>query len=121
MTKLVEKHHAEGSYLSYVIGFVLSVITTLAAYLLVVNDVLPQEILMYTVVAIALIQLFVQLVFFLHLGKKNRWKLVTFLFAFLVVLIVVVGSLWIMHNLDYNMMTMPPEQIEQYMKANEGI
>ena len=28
---------------------------------------------------------------------------------------------WIMHNLDYNMMQMSPEQMSEYMKANEGI
>jgi cytochrome o ubiquinol oxidase operon protein cyoD len=73
------------------------------------------------VMIIAVIQLVVQLVFFLHLGQGNRWKTITFVFAGLVVLIVVVGSIWIMHNLDYNMMHMSPDQMVQYMKENEGI
>ncbi len=108
-------------YISYIIGFVLSILTTLIAYFLVVYEVLPQQALVITVLSIAVVQLVVQLIFFLHLGRGNKWKLLTFIFAFLVVLTVVVGSLWIMYNLDYNMMTMSPEQMEQYMKDNEGI
>jgi len=117
----VKKQQSDAQYTSYIIGFVLSVATTLAAYFLVVNDVLPTQVLVFTVVAIAVLQLAIQLIFFLHLGRGNRWKVVTFLFAFLVVIIVVVGSLWIMYNLDYNMMQMSPVEMEQYMKANEGI
>ena len=37
------------------------------------------------------------------------------------VLIVVIGSLWIMHNLNYNMMHMSPQEQLQYMHDNEGI
>lgn len=113
--------HSPAKYISYIIGFILSVITTLIAYFLVVNNMLPQQALIITVLAIAVVQLIVQLIFFLHLGRGNTWKLVTFIFAIIVVLVVVVGSLWIMYNLDYNMMQMTPEQMELYMKSNEGI
>ena len=113
--------HSNAKYRAYIIGFVLSMITTVLAYILVVNNVLPKEILIYAVMGIAVVQLVIQLVFFLHLGQGGRWKLVTFIFAVLIVLIVVVGSIWIMHNLDYNMMKMSPDQMTEYMKANEGI
>jgi cytochrome o ubiquinol oxidase operon protein cyoD len=58
------------------------------------------------IVGLAIIQLFVQLFFFLHLGEesKPRWNLMVLLFAAMVVIIVVFGSLWIMNNLNYNMM-----------------
>ena len=117
----VGESHSDAKYISYVIGFVLSLITTLVSYFLVVNNVLPKEALMYTVMAIAVVQLVIQLIFFLHLGRGSRWKLVTFIFAILIVLIVVIGSIWIMNNLDYNMMHMSPDQMDEYMKANEGI
>jgi cytochrome o ubiquinol oxidase operon protein cyoD len=71
--------------------------------------------------AIAVVQLIVQMVFFLHLGSGSRWKLVTFYFTLLVVVIVVIGTIWIMNNLDYNMMRMNPEQMEEYMRNNQGI
>lgn len=108
-------------HISYIIGFVLSIFTTLLAYFFVVNELWPKETLIYVVMAIAVVQLTVQLVFFLHLGRGSRWKAITLAFALLFVLIVVVGSLWIMYNLDYNMMTMSPEEMNQYMSENEGI
>jgi len=117
----LDHHHSQVKYISYFVGFGLSIFTTLLAYFFVVNELLPKEMLIYVVMAIAVVQLVVQLVFFLHLGRGNRWKVATFAFAVIVVLVVVVGSLWIMHNLDYNMMNMSPDQMTQYMNENEGI
>ena len=121
MSNPVDSKHSEARYTSYIVGFVLSLATTLLAFFFVINNLWPKEMLMYIVMAIAVIQLVVQLVFFLHLGQGSRWKTITFVFAALVVLIVVIGSIWIMHNLDYNMMHMSPDQMVQYMKENEGI
>jgi cytochrome o ubiquinol oxidase operon protein cyoD len=121
MSPKLDHRHSPARYISYVVGFVLSVATTLLAYFFVVNDLWPKETMIYIVMGIAVVQLIVQLVFFLHLGRGNRWKLLTFVFAGLVVLIVVIGSIWIMHNLDYNMMHMSPDQMNQYMSENEGI
>lgn len=117
----LDHHHSPVKYISYFVGFGLSIATTLLAYFFVVNKLWSKESLIYIVMGIAVVQLVVQLVFFLHLGRGNRWKVITFAFAVLVVLIVVVGSLWIMQNLDYNMMTMSPEEMNQYMSENEGI
>lgn len=108
-------------YKSYVVGFVLSVLTTLLAYFFVVNELWPKETLVYIVMAIAVVQLIVQVVFFLHIGRGSRWKLITFIFTILIVAIVVVGSIWIMDNLNYNMMDMTPQEQQQYMSEHEGI
>lgn len=108
-------------YKSYVIGFILSVVTTLMAYFLVVNEVLPMPTAIYAVLGIAVLQLVVQMVFFLHIGQGSRWKALTFYFTLLVVCIVVAGTIWIMNNLDYNMMHMSPEEMTEYMKNNQGI
>ena len=90
---------------TYVTGFVFSLLLTLAAYLVVVREVVALQLVVPIIVGLALVQLFVQLTFFLHLGRepKPRWNLMAFLFMVLVVFIVVAGSLWIMANLDYNM------------------
>ena len=108
-------------YMSYVVGFVLSVAATLLAYTFVVHHLWPKEMLILIVLGIAVVQLVVQVVFFLHIGRGSHWRLITFIFAMVVILIVVVGSIWIMDNMNYNMMNMTPEQQQQYMKANEGI
>lgn len=108
------QHKAQDMLLSYVLGFVLSVILTLDAYLLVVSNALSGGALVAAVVGLALVQLVVQLLFFLHIdrGPGARWNIAMFLFMLLVVFIVVGGSLWIMNNLDYNMM---PSEMEEYM------
>lgn len=104
-----------GSLLTYTTGFVLSVILTLAAYYFVVNDSFAYRGLIAIIVGLAVAQLMVQLFFFLHLGKesKPRWNLIVFMFMLLVVAIVVIGSIWIMDNLDYNMM--PEHQMDEKM------
>jgi cytochrome o ubiquinol oxidase operon protein cyoD len=105
---------------SYVTGFVSSIILTLFAYILVVNHILSGTGLVAAIVGLAIIQLFVQLFFFLHVGdeSKPRWNLMALLFAAMVVVIVVFGSLWIMNNLNYNMMR--NLDVKTYMHDHEG-
>jgi len=100
---------------AYVIGFTLSLMLTLVAYFSVVNEALTGRALLLMVVGLAVAQLLVQLVFFLHLGRENkpRLNLLIFSFAALVIGIVVIGSLWIMDNLNYHMMT--PHQMDEHM------
>lgn len=121
MRPRIDPRHAGVRYKSYIVGFILSILITLMAYIFVVNHLWPKETLTYIVMGLAIVQLVVQLVFFLHLGRGDNWKLVTFILALVIVLIIVVGSLWIMDNLNYNMMNMTPDQQNQYMQQNEGI
>lgn len=118
---LISQHDNDhGNLRLYVTGFVLSISLTLAAYLMVVNQTLSKWQLVFAIATLAFIQFLVQLVFFLHLGRelKPRWKLGVFLFMVLIVLIVVIGSLWIMDNLNYRMMS--PEMINEYMTKQDG-
>lgn len=102
---------------SYVIGFVLAVVLTLIAYFVVVNKLLDGFALAATLMGLAAVQFMVQLVFFLHLGQNRKsgpWTVASFYFMIIVLVIVVLGSLWIMHNMNYNMM-MTPEQMNEFM------
>jgi cytochrome o ubiquinol oxidase subunit IV len=105
---------------SYVNGFLLSVILTLTAYILVVQHTLSTRVILAAIVTLAMVQFLVQLFFFLHLGRetKPRWKLVVFGFMITVVCILVFGSLWIMSNLNYQMTT---QQINSYMNRQDGL
>lgn len=102
----------------YVLGFILSLLFTLAAYFLTRHHLAsghtsPSDSVTVVVLMIfALCQLFIQLVFFLHLGDEEqpRWRLVVTLFAAVVVFILVAGSLWIMWNLNYHMQPVPSDQ-----------
>lgn len=110
----------------YVIGFMLSLICTLLAYVLVYTQVehgggLDAMVVIPLLGILAFSQFVVQLVYFLHLGteRKPRWKLMVFWFMIVIVAIIVIGSIWIMDNLNYNMMH-SPEATQQYIDKNQG-
>ncbi|MFC4893074.1 cytochrome o ubiquinol oxidase subunit IV [Pseudofrancisella aestuarii] len=96
---------AYGTHKSYITGFVLSIVITTIAFALVGFKVLSPMGLCVAIAILALIQLFVQLIFFLHLStdSKARWNLVSAVFALIVVVIIIVGTMWIMFDL-YDMM-----------------
>lgn len=105
-------------YTSYLVGFLLSIFATLLVFYIVINHLWPKETLFYLILVIATVQLGVQSVFFLHIGRGNRWQSITYWFTLLVVAIIVIGTIWVMNNLNYNMMHMTPDQMQLYMKEN---
>lgn len=109
-----------GSVRSYSVGFLLSVILTLFAYTIAAEQLLTGWSAIFVLSSLAIIQMIVQLVFFLHLGResKPKWNTMALLFAVGVVIILVFGSLWIMRNLNYHGMT--PEQTDTYLLEDEG-
>src|SRR5258708_779181 len=88
---------------SYVIGFVLSMLLTVGAYVVVITKMYTGTILVFVLALLGLTQLIVQLLFFLHLGQesKPRWNVVFFISTIGIILILIIGSLWIMNNLNY--------------------
>lgn len=91
---------------SYILGFILAVIFTYAAYAMVVNHVFTGESLYVALAILMIVQLVVQVICFIQLNAKTedaRWNLISFIFTLLIIAIVVTGSLWIMYNLNYNM------------------
>ncbi len=95
-----------GSLRSYVIGFVVSILLTLVAYFVVALHLLADWRLLTFIFGLGIAQAVFQLLFFLHLGKETRprWSLVVFGFMLLLLVILVLGSLWIMYNLDGRVM-----------------
>lgn len=101
---------------SYIVGFVLATLLTLAAYFAVVNRVSDNDTtLLLIIVGLAVAQLLAQLTFFLHIGRetKPRHNLAIFSLMLLILFILVGGSLWIMDNLNYHMMS--PEIMDEHM------
>ncbi|WP_145561793.1 cytochrome o ubiquinol oxidase subunit IV [Yersinia aldovae] len=97
---------SHGSLKSYLIGFILSVILTVIPFAMVMSGTASHTTILATVVGLAVVQIIVHLVYFLHMNgsSEERWNLVAFLFTAMIIAIVVVGSLWIMYNLNINMM-----------------
>lgn len=118
---ILEDRHASVRIKSYIVGFVLSIATTLLAYFIVKNSLWQNDVMVYAILLIASVQFIVQMYFFLHLGRGSRLKSAAFAFAVIVILIVVVGTIWVMNNLDYNMMHMTPGEMEHYMDVNQGL
>ncbi|NJD00265.1 cytochrome o ubiquinol oxidase subunit IV [Candidatus Erwinia dacicola] len=98
---------SHGSVRSYMIGFILSVILTGIPFWMVMDGGASKATILTVVHICAVVQVLVHLVYFLHLDSKSEggWNLIAIVFAALIILIVVVGSLWIMWNLNYNMMS----------------
>jgi cytochrome o ubiquinol oxidase operon protein cyoD len=117
-------HHSSngehGTMKSYVIGFILSLVFTFIPYSLVVNKTVTGTALLVTIVGFALIQMLIQITFFLHIGRgpKPNWNLFFFIATFGIILVVVGGSIMIMNNLHYNM---SPEDKVKKLANDEGI
>lgn len=107
--------------LQYANGFLLSLVLTLGAYMFTINGALSGNTLLLVLGGFALLQMGLQLMFFLHLGEETRprLKLMAFGFMLLILLIIVVGTLWIMNHLNYRMIEMSPQQKDDYMTVQK--
>ena len=76
------------------------------------------------VIAFAVVQILVHMVYFLHMTPKAEggWILLSLIFTIVLVVITLAGSLWIMYHLNPNMMPMPefmPGMEQQVPPASE--
>src|SRR5258708_32655895 len=96
---------SHGSLGSYATGFILSVILTVAAFGLVMNGTLTGENALLAIAGLALVQIVVHLVFFLHMNTSSaqRWNVMAFGFTVLTAVILIIGSLWVRHNVSMHM------------------
>jgi len=93
----------------YAIGFVLSVLLTAIPFWLVKSRPLDAGATVVIILAFAVVQIVVHMIFFLHMTPKAEggWSLVSLMFTIIVVVIMLSGSLWVMYHLNANMMPMP--------------
>ncbi|AZY48323.1 cytochrome o ubiquinol oxidase subunit IV [Bordetella avium] len=101
--------HADGghgSLKSYIIGFILSIILTLGSFWLVMNGTFSRPLVLGGILVLCVVQLLVQLVFFMHMGtaKSEQDNLSAFLFTVMIIAIIVGGSIWVLHNMNANML-----------------
>lgn len=105
-----------GTAYSYTLGFIGSLICTFVAFGLAFYQVLPMRDAITVVFVLAIVQLLIQLLLFLHMGRRGGgMSRAALAFALIIVGIVVIGSLWIMHNLNGRMMPGMDQQL-QYME-----
>ncbi len=101
---------------SYVTGFFLSLFLTIIPYVMVTEQMFGELSRLIGITFFAVAQLCVQVIFFLHLPTKEKpyWNIIVFVYTLLILSFLVVGSLWIMYHLNYNMMGKSP------FHSNEG-
>jgi cytochrome o ubiquinol oxidase operon protein cyoD len=105
----VEEHEPTASYLSYTVGLGLAIVATIASFVASQTDLLWPPGIPVGLIVLALAQIGVHLVFFLHLGsgRDNTNNILALAFGVLIVFLIIIGSVFIIANLNSNMMPMP--------------
>ncbi len=100
----------------YVAGLALSLLLTATSFFIAGTDLVWQPSIPVALGVLAIAQMGVQLVFFLHLttGPDNTNNVLALAFGTLIVVLVVGGSIWIMGHLNANMM--PTEHLMRMMR-----
>jgi cytochrome o ubiquinol oxidase operon protein cyoD len=101
---------------SYLIGLGLATLLTIVSFFIVRTTLVWQPSIPVALAVLAIAQMGVHLVFFLHIttGPDNVNNVMALAFGVLIVLLLIVGSLWIMAHLNHNMM--PMDQIMQMQR-----
>jgi cytochrome o ubiquinol oxidase operon protein cyoD len=102
--------------LGYLTGLALAILLTATSFFVAGTDLVWQPSIPVAIIVLAIAQMGVHLVFFLHIttGSDNTNNVMALAFGLLIVFLVIGGSLWIMANLNHNMM--PMDQLMQMQR-----
>ena len=94
--------------LGYLVGLGLAILLTATSFFIAGTSLVWQPSIPVALIVLAIAQMGVHLVFFLHIttGPDNTNNVLALAFGLLIVFLVIGGSLWIMANLNHNMMPM---------------
>ncbi|MEJ2164728.1 MAG: cytochrome o ubiquinol oxidase subunit IV [Desulfobacterales bacterium] len=97
---------SRGSLNAYVTGFVLSVVLTVISFTFVMVGKLPTAAVLIGILSAAAVQMLVHIRYFLHLDTSSalRWNLMALIFAVLIMVLFVGGTIWIMWHLNTRLM-----------------
>jgi cytochrome o ubiquinol oxidase operon protein cyoD len=104
----VEEYESTASYLSYTAGLALAILATIASFVVSQTYLLWPPGIPVGLIVLAFAQIGVHLVFFLHLGSgsDSTNNILALAFGVLIVFLIIAGSVWIITNLQSNMMPM---------------
>jgi len=93
-----------GSFGSYTLGFIFSLLLTVIAFGLVMSGTVSLSTATLGIIGAAIVQIFVHLHYFLHVNTSSaaRWNILALLFTLLLIGIFIGGTIWIMYELNYN-------------------
>jgi cytochrome o ubiquinol oxidase operon protein cyoD len=94
---------------NYLVGLGFATILTIASFWAAASHLIWGPAVPVALIVLAIAQMGVHLVFFLHIttGPDNTNNVLALAFGLLVVFLLVAGSIWIMANLNANMMPQP--------------
>jgi cytochrome o ubiquinol oxidase operon protein cyoD len=109
-------HDAAEGVASYLVGLALAALLTVVSFFISGTTLVWGPSIPVALVVLAIAQMGVHLVFFLHItsGPDNVNNVMALAFGVLIVLLLLAGSLWIMAQLNQNMM--PMDQIMQMQR-----
>lgn len=110
-----EQHTVGERILGYVVGLGLALLLTATSFFIAGTNLVWQPSIPVALIVLAIAQMGVHLVFFLHIttGPDNTNNVLALAFGLLVVFLVVGGTVWIMSHLNQNM---PP--MDQFIKMH---
>jgi cytochrome o ubiquinol oxidase operon protein cyoD len=105
-----------GSLKDYLIGFMASVVLTLIPFWLVIGKVFETKTATVSwILGLGFVQMIFHLAYFLHLkpSLQKGWTLTALVLAFIVIVICLIGSIWVVQSLHHNMIPMLMEPAVQ--------
>ncbi|WP_066717969.1 cytochrome o ubiquinol oxidase subunit IV [Sphingomonas pituitosa] len=97
-------HSTRGGYIT---GFLLSVVLTAIPFGIVMGGwIVDTRVAVAVCAALAMVQIVVHMIYFLHMNSKSEqgWTLMALVFTIIIIVIALAGSLWVMYNMNLNMM-----------------
>ena len=104
----LDGHEIAEGLRSYLIGLGLATLLTIVSFFIARTTLVWQPSIPVALAVLAIAQMGVHLVFFLHIttGPDNVNNVMALAFGVLIVLLIIAGSLWIMEHMNHNMMPM---------------
>lgn len=104
----VAEGHPRDALNGYAFGLGLAVLLTVASFIVAKTDLIYAPGIPVALVVLAIAQIGVHLVFFLHITSSpdNTNNILALAFGVLIVVLIVAGSLWIMYHLNSRMLPM---------------
>jgi cytochrome o ubiquinol oxidase subunit IV len=109
-------HSTRRGVRTYLIGLGLAIVMTMASFWAAQTHLIYGPGISVAIVVLAIAQMGIHLVFFLHIttAPDNTNNVLALAFGILIACLVIFGSLWIMANLNHNMM--PAQQMLQMQR-----
>ncbi len=106
----IDHHETAGTVGSYLLGLGLATLLTAVSFFVAGTTLVWAPSIPVALVVLAVAQMGVHLVFFLHIttGPDNTNNVMALAFGALIVFVLMAGTIWVMTTMNHNMMPMDP-------------